>query len=342
MQDRQVNEERPNSGRMKAVRYRCYGGPERLHVEDTRRPEPLDGEVLVRIHASTVNRTDCGFLRGKPWVVRAFSGLFTPNSMTLGCEFAGEIVKVGRGVARFAVGDRVFAFKDDDHGFGGHAEFTSMPTTGMIAQVPQHMSYREAAPGLEGAHYALHYIRAARIERGAAVLVNGATGAIGSAAVQILAHLGAKVTAVCAGEHRDCVHDLGASTVIDYRQQDFTTLTDTFDVVFDAVGKSTWFTCRQLLGRDGIYLSTELGPYCQNPLLALFFRIRGSNRVLFPLPTNCTEDAVYLASLMQRGAYRPLIDRDYSLDDIVGAFEYVETGMKTGNVVINILPEVSA
>jgi len=294
------------------------------------------GEVLVKIHASTVNRTDCGFLRGKPWIVRFFSGLFVPKAPVLGCEFTGEIVKIGTGVTEFVAGDRVFAFKDDDYGFGGHAEYTAMPVAGMIAKVPHNISVEHAAAALEGAHYALGGIRAAGITDHHNVLVNGATGAIGSSAVQLIKDIGARVTAVCATEHLDLIKSLGADAVVDYKREDFTRLSDTFDVVFDAVGKSTAGKCRPILRDGGTYLSTELGPWCQNPMLALLSKIRGNRAVLFPVPENRKEDAEYLQSRLQSGAYKPLIDQSYSLDAVEDAFHYVETGMKVGNVVISI------
>ncbi len=323
---------------MKAAVYEKYGPPEALAVKDVPVPVPQAGEVLVRVHASTVNRTDCGFLRGRPLIVRLFSGLRKPKSTILGCEFAGEVVEVGEGVKEFAVGSRVIGFKDDDFGFGGHAEFTVMPMTdkGMIAKIPERFSYEEAAPGFEGSHYALHYIRAAKISKEHAVLVNGATGAIGSAAVQIIKHLGAHVTAVCAGEHVELARSLGADDVIDYEAADFTQLDKQFDVIFDAVGKSTFGRCKKILTQEGIYMSTELGPYSQNPFLALLTKFYGKQRVLFPIPENSRQDADYLADLMDKGVYQPVVDKVYGLDDIVDAFHYVETGMKVGNVVIKV------
>ncbi len=321
---------------MKVMAYRKYGSPDVLQVEHLPIPVPKDNEVLIRIQASTVNRTDCGFLRGKPWIVRFFSGLFAPKAPVLGCEFTGEIVGVGTKAAGFSIGERVFAFKDDDYGFGGHAEFTVMPVAGMIAKVPDNVGIEQAASALEGAHYALHYIRAAGITDQHSVLINGATGAIGSAALQLIKDIGARVTAVCATEHVEVIRALGADKVVDYKRDDFTKLTETFDVVFDAVGKSTSGQCRSVLREGGTYMSTELGPYCQNPLLAIVSKLRGNRSDLFPLPQNLNEDAVLLRDKMQSGAYLPLVDKIYQLDEVADAFRYVETGMKLGNVVISI------
>lgn len=321
---------------MAAVLYRRYGSPDVLRTEMLPVPVPATAELLVKVQASTVNRTDCGFLRGKPMIVRFFSGLLTPDAPVLGCEFSGQVVATGDRVTEFQVGDRVFAFKDDDFGFGGHAEYTTMPVAGMVAKVPTNISTEQAAAALEGAHYALHYIRAAGITDRHAVLINGATGAIGSAALQLIRDIGAKVTAVCATEHVELVRAMGADAVVDYQQEDFTALDKTFDVVFDAVGKSTAGKCRKLLRNGGTYMSTELGPFCQNPLLAILSRIRGDRKVLFPLPENLKADAGLIRDKLQSGAFVPLVDRSYTLAEVADAFRYVETGMKVGNVVIAV------
>ncbi len=321
---------------MRASVNRSYGSPDVINIEHVPVPVIADNDVLIKIHASTVNRTDCGFLRAKPFIVRFFSGLLRPKYPILGCEFAGEISACGSAVTNFNIGDRICGFKDDDHGFGGHAQFTSMPATAMLTKIPDSMSYTDAAPALEGSHYALNYIRAANIKAGDRVLINGATGAIGSAALQIIKHMGSTVTAVCATEHTLLIQQLGADTVIDYKQQDFTQLDEQFDVVFDAVGKSTFGQCKRILTSNGIYISTELGPWAQNPLLALWTARSKSQKVLFPIPVNKKEDADYIAGLMQENKFRPLVDKTYPLEETASAFRYVETGMKTGNVVIDI------
>ena len=327
---------REDPGMMRAIVYRRYGSPDRLSLERVAIPTPKPDEVLVRVQASTVNRTDCGFLRAKPWIVRFFSGIFRPRSTTLGCEFAGEIVALGPSVQSFSVGDRVVGFKDDDFGFGGHAEYTTMPESGMLARIADHCEILDAVPALEGAHYALQDIRKTGLVKGQSVLINGATGAIGSAAVQILKHIGVEVTAVCSAKHFDVVLALGADQVIDYETEDFTRSTRTYDCVFDAVGKSTFRRCRPLLTETGIYASTELGPWLQNPILALWTRNSKKQKVIFPLPINDKDDAVYLAAMMAEGTFRPLVDRVYNLENTADAFRYVEKGMKVGNVVIEI------
>ncbi len=322
--------------RMRAVRYTQYGGPEVLEHVDLPVPEHAEDEVLVRVHYSTVNRTDCGFLRARPAIVRLFSGLTKPKNTVLGCEFAGEVVSSGRLANEFKPGDRVCGFKDDDFGFGGHAQYTAMNVNGLITKIPDHLTYAQAAPVLEGSHYALFGIRATGIEAGQHVLVNGGTGAIGSAAIQIIHSLGATITAVCGPDHLETVKHLGASHVIDYSREDFTKLDQQFDVVYDAVGKSTFGRCKPILKSGGKYLSTELGPYAQNPFLALYTNFFGAKKVLFPIPKNTREDADYLGNLLQTDQYKPLIDRTFSLDNIAAAFHYVETGEKIGNVLIEM------
>jgi NADPH:quinone reductase-like Zn-dependent oxidoreductase len=202
--------------------------------------------------------------------------------------------------------------------------------------MPVNLTYNEAAPITEGAHYALCDIRAAKIGPGQNVLINGGTGAIGSAAVQIAKYLGARVTAVCDTKNIDLLKSLGADVVIDYKKEDFTTIGGTFDVVFDAVGKSSFGKCKPLLGSKGIYMSTELGPGWQNPFLALVTPLIGGKKVLFPIPEISKKDVEFLKELVEKGHFRPVIDRSYPLEQIVEAHRYAETGMKTGNVVITV------
>jgi NADPH:quinone reductase-like Zn-dependent oxidoreductase len=323
-------------GSMQAVRYQSYGSPDVL--ENCTLPLPIisEREVLVRVRFSSVNRTDCGFLRASPPPIRFVSGLFRPKYEILGCEFSGDVVEVGSQVSDFKTGDRVFGFKDDNYGLGGHAQYTAMSCDGMLQHIPASVSYADAAAGLEGSHYALSSIRATNISERSRVLINGTTGAIGSAAVQIVAAMGAHITAVCAGEYKEKVLSLGADSVIDYLTEDFTKIDDQFDVVFDAVGKSRFSLCKRLLKLDGIYTSSELGPYCENPLLALTTKIGQGKKVVFPIPSNLKSDAQHIADLMQQGKFKPLVDRTYPLSEVADAFRYVETGMKTGNVLIEI------
>ena len=316
-----------------AVRTR-YGPPDVVRVAEVEKPAAKDGEVLVRVHATTVNRTDCGLRAAKPFIYRFFTGLRRPRLTVLGNEFAGEVEAVGGGVTSFKVGDRVFGFNDIS--FGAHAEYMTMPEDGLLATMPANLTYEEAAPGTEGSHYALALIRTAKLQSGQDVLVNGATGAIGSAAVQLLKTMGAEVTAVCATEHMELVRGLGAARVIDYTAEDFTRDERRYDVVLDAVGKSSFGRCRRLLKPGGLYLSTDLGPLSQNPVLALVTPLFGGRRVRFPIPRQDQGTVTYLKERIESGAFRPLIDRRYRLDQIVEAYRYVETGRKVGSVVITI------
>lgn len=319
---------------MKAIIYTQYGPPEVARLAEIEKPVPKDNEVLIKIHATTVNRTDCGFRSAEYFIVRFFSGLLRPKNPVLGCEFAGEIEAVGKAVSAFKPGDKVFGFNDTK--FGGHAEYLTLPEDSAIATIPEKLSFPEAAPITEGAHYALCNLRAAKLESGQQILINGATGAIGSAAVQLSKHFGAEVTAVCSTPNVALVRSLGADEVIDYTRQDFTRLNKQFDIVFDAVGKSSFGKCKPLLKSKGIYMSTELGYMSQNPFLAIITPLMGGKRVLFPLPTISKQDVIFLKELVETGRFKPVIDRTYPLEQIAEAYRYVETGMKTGNVVIEV------
>jgi NADPH:quinone reductase-like Zn-dependent oxidoreductase len=290
--------------------------------------------VLVKVHATTVNRTDCGLRAAEPFVNRFFTGLIRPRVTVLGNEFAGEVEAVGSGVTSFEVGDRVFGYNGSR--FGAHAEYLAIPEDGSVATMPANVTFEEAAPSTEGSHYALSLIRKAKIRSGQGVLVNGATGAIGSAAVQLLRRLGADVTAVCDTEHVELVRGLGAGRVIDYTAEDFTKDEQTYDVVLDAVGKSSFGRCERLLKPGGIYLSSDLGPLSLNPILALITPLFGGKRVMFPIPRDDQETVRYFKGLVESGEFKPLIDRRYPLDQIVQAYRYVETGQKIGNVVISV------
>ena len=323
---------------MKAAVHTRYGPPEVVRVTEVDRPAAKENDLLVKIHATTVNRTDCGFRAGKPFIVRFFTGLRRPKVTVLGNEFAGDVEAVGSGVTSFEVGDRVFGYNDSS--FGGHAEYLTIPEAGSVATMPAGSTYDEAAPSLEGSHYALSLIRNAKVGSGQDVLVYGATGAIGSAAVQVLGSIGAHVTAVCGTEHMALVEGLGADRVIDFTAEDFTQDEQRYDVVLDAVGKSSFGRCKRLLKPGGIYLSTDLGPWWQNPILALVTPLLRGKRVMFPIPHHDQEMVRYFKELIESGTFQPVIDsRRYRLDEIVEAYRYVETGQKVGNVVVSVQPE---
>ncbi|MCG5217764.1 NAD(P)-dependent alcohol dehydrogenase [Streptosporangium sp. KLBMP 9127] len=322
-----------NQAMKAAVRTR-YGPPDVIRVSAAEKPTVKDDELLVKVHAATVNRTDCGLRAAKPFIWRFLMGLVRPRVTILGNEFAGEVEAVGGGVTSFKVGDRVFGYNDGT--FGAHAEYMSIPQDGTLALMPAGLTYEEAAPSIEGSHYALSLIRSAKVQAGHNVLVYGASGAIGSAAVQLLRSLGVRVTAVCGTKNVELVRGLGADEVIDYTAEDFTKDEQRYDVVIDAVGKSTFGRCRRLLKPRGIYVASDLGPFLQNPILALTTPLLRGKKVVFPLPTNDPATATYFKELIESGEFKPVIDRRYPLDEIVEAFRYVETGQKTGNVVIII------
>lgn len=319
---------------MKAAVYTKYGPAEVIRIADVDTPVPKSNQILIKIHVTTVNRTDCGFRSAQYFITRFITGLAKPKKQILGCEFAGEVVAVGSEVTDFKVGDRVFGFDDAD--FGGHAEYKVIAANKAIALVPKKMKYEDVGPGTEGAMYALSYLQSVKVGKGSKILVHGATGAIGSAGVQLAKSMGAEVTATCRGKHMGIVKKLGAGKVIDYEKHDFTKIDDTFDLVFDSVGKSSYKRVKRLLKPSGIYCSSELGPYCQNPMLALWFGLTRSRRVIFPIPKGYKEKVELLAELHKTGKFKPLIDRTYQLKDIVKASEYVESGQKVGNVVIKI------
>jgi NADPH:quinone reductase-like Zn-dependent oxidoreductase len=319
---------------MKAAVYYKYGPPEVVQLADIPKPAPQKNEILLKVHATTVNRTDCGFRSAEYFISRLFSGLFKPKNKVLGNEFAGIIEEVGKEVTLFKTGDRVFGY--DDLNFGAHAEYKTIAESAAITTIPGSLTFEDAAPITEGAHYALCDIRAAGVKSGDNVMIYGASGAIGSAAVQLVKYFGANVTAVCNTQNVEIVKSLGADLVIDYMTEDFTKTDKKFDLIFDAVGKSSFKQCRSLLKDNGIYISTEPGKNASNIFLAFLTPLSGGKRVLFPLPTINKEDVLFLKNLVAEGKYKPLLDKKYHLDNIVDAYKYVETRQKTGNVVITL------
>ncbi|MBK6964334.1 MAG: NAD(P)-dependent alcohol dehydrogenase [Bacteroidales bacterium] len=319
---------------MKAAVYSRYGPPEVVQLMEVEQPVPRDNEVLIKVYATTVNRTDSGFRSAEYFISRLFSGLFKPKFKTLGNEFAGVIEATRKSVTSFKTGDQVFGYNDTQ--FGAHAEYMTMAGNGAITTLPVNFNFQEAAPLTEGGHYALCDIRAAKVKAGQNVLIYGATGAIGSAAVQLVKYFGAEVTAVCNTKNTELVRSLGADVVIDYTTNDFTRTDRKFDFIFDAVGKSSFGQCKPLLKKSGIYISTELGKNWENIFLALITPLKGGKKVLFPIPSIQKEDVIFLRELAEAGKYKPVIDRQYNLEQIVEAYKYVETGQKTGNVVLNV------
>lgn len=323
-----------HAGQMRAVVHERYGPPEVLHVELVVQPSPGPDQLLVEVHACTVNRTDCGFRAAKPFIVRFFSGLVRPKKRILGTEFAGVVEAVGDAVTEFATGDRVFGVNADV--FGTQAEYVLVKQDAPVAMMPAGVSFADAATLCDGAILALAYLRKAPVGPRRRVVVYGASGSIGSAAVQLAKHFGADVTGVCGAENIELVRSLGADTVLDYRHEDFTETSDPYDVVFDAVGKLSFARCRKAVKDGGTYLSTDLGPWQQNPALALWTARFGRKHVAFPLPRYTRADVELIKLLVETGEYRAVVDRYYPLEQVVEATRYVETETKTGSVALCI------
>lgn len=319
---------------MKAIVYTKYGPPEVAQLKEVPKPATKENEILVKVYSSTVNRTDAGFRSAEYFISRFWSGLFRPKIQILGSEFSGVVEEIGQRVTTFKKGDQVFGFNDKT--FGGHGEYLTIEENAAVAKMPENYGFDEAAALTEGSHYALVNIRAAKVQKGQKVLVNGATGAIGSAAVQLLKHFGAHVTAVCNTKNVSLVQSLGADIVIDYENQNFADTHEKFDFIFDAVGKSSFRKCKPLLTKKGIYISTELGKNGVNVLLAFTTPLWKGRRLLFPIPTINKQDVIFLRDMAETNQFRPVIDRIYNFNQIVEAYKYVETGQKTGNVILKI------
>ncbi len=322
---------------MRAARRDRYGSPDVIRVEQIPVPKPTAEQVLIRVHAATVSRTDYALLCSRPFFMRLITGPITPKLKTLGTDFAGEVVEVGANVTAFRVGDRVFGIQD--LGVGSHAEFFVAAPSEAMTGMPEGQRFEEAAASVEGGWYAYSVIRrVGGVAPGARVLINGATGAIGSALLQFCVDRKASVTAVGNTKNVDLLKSLGADRVIDYAACDFTQEAEpgAYDYVFDSVGKSTFGACKRLLKPGGTYCSSELGPGWQNVPLALITPALGGKKVVFPVPVPKGEYLSFIRSLVEAGRFRPVIDRRYALDDIQEAYRYADSGQKTGSVVLTL------
>jgi len=326
---------------MKAAVYYKYGTPEVLLIKEVEKPIPKDDEVLVKIFNTTVNRTDCANLTAKPFIMRFSLGISKPKKKVLGTEFAGEVEAIGSSVKSFKKGDKVFGF--DDGIVGSYAEYMVINKTKAFAVMPANITFEQAAASLEGAHYAYNFINKVKINKGDKVLVNGASGGIGSATVQLLKYFEAEIDAVCNTKNIELVKSLGAIKVFDYLKEDFTKSDEKYDFIFDSVGKSTFGKCKPLLKPGGVYISSELGPWIQNVYFSLATAIFGSipgqhgKKVKFPYPPDKMRTVILIKRLIEEGKFNAVIDRKYPLEGIAEAFRYVLKGQKTGNVVITIL-----
>ena len=323
---------------MKAIVCTAYGPPDVLQLQEVETPTPKDDEVLIKVFAATVNIGDC---RVRSWTVpplfwipyRLTVGLSRPKQPILGAVPAGEIVAVGQGVRRFSVGDRVYGMDID--GRGAHAQFACWPEDRALAIMPSNFTYEEAAAVPHGAMTALFFLKEkADVQSGQRVLINGASGAVGTFAVQLAKHLGAEVTGVCSTANLEMVRSLGADRVIDYTKEDFTSSVGTYDVIFDAVAKSSFRRCKESLAPGGVFLAPD--PSATVVFFTLWTSLMGDKKAMWGVGPERAEDLEYLTGLFEEGALKPVIDRHYPLEQVPEAHRYVENGHSKGNVVITV------
>ena len=320
---------------MKAVVYDHYGPPEVLHLAEVEQPVPADDEVLVKIHATTVNRTDAGLRSAELFISRFVTGLRRPKNPILGMDFAGEVEAVGAAVTEFKVGDAVFGGK----GSGAHAEFVCIQESAPLAHKPANMTFEEAASVFDGATLALACLEKGEPLKGRDVLIYGASGSVGTSAVQLAKHFGAHVTAVVATKNLELARSLGADAVIDYTEEDFTRNGKTYDVIFDSVGMHSFRRSRRSLKPGGTFVETDLGFMWHVPWLLLLTKWIGSKKVKMGIAAYRKKDLLFLKELIEAGEYRAVIDRRYPLEEVIEATRYVESGQKTGNVVLTVAGE---
>jgi NADPH:quinone reductase-like Zn-dependent oxidoreductase len=312
-----------------------YGPPKVLKIKELDKPSSGDNEILIRIHAATVNRSDCHILTGKPYMMRLFLGLFKPKHPTTGTDFSGEIEATGKNVTAFNNGDKVMGFCGGLIPVGSHAQYIVLTETKarkIMVAIPGKLNYDQATC-LEGAYYAAGQIMGIKPQAGQKALVIGATGAIGSAYVQYLKYYGVQITATCRGEHSELLRTMGADRTIDYLKEDFTKDNEQYDFIFDSTGKSSFLKCKKLLKKQGLYTSSH---GAINIFLLPLTRLFGGRKVIFHFPKNFTAVLNFVRDQMERGSYKPVIDRKYSLEQIAAAYTYVATGQKVGNVIIEM------
>src|SRR5687767_12417015 len=320
---------------MKAAVRTKFGLPGDLAVKEIGKPTPKDNEVLIKVYASTVNRSDCHVLSGEPKYMRLFVGLTKPKQSIIGSDFTGQVEAVGSAVKAFKPGDKIMGF-GGVFGCGSHAQYFVLPEAKAIQymiMMPANLDYEQAAACLEGAYYAAAGLSNLNLKAGEKAMIYGATGAIGSAYVQFFKYYGVYVTAVCGAENFNLVRSLGADKVIDYKTQDFTKDDDRYDYVFDAVGKKTFFECKSLLNKKGQFSSSG---GLSNIFLAMITPLFGGKRVLFSAPKDIAGNLNFIKGLVEKGKFKPIIDRKYPLEKIAEAYTYVASGQKIGNVIITM------
>jgi NADPH:quinone reductase-like Zn-dependent oxidoreductase len=323
---------------MRAAVHERYGPPDVLHLEDVEQPVPKDDEVLIKVHATTVSRTDVALRAGEPFVSRFITGVRRPKRPILGSDVAGVVESAGAAVTEFTAGDRVFGI--NPWKFGAHAEFMCMRASGPLASMPPGLAFDEAAAIPDGAILALNALRPARLHKGHTILIYGASGSIGSAGVQLSKFFGAQVSGVCLAPNVEMVRSLGVDDVINSTTEDFTKSGRTYDAILDAVGNLTFRQCRDSLKPGGVYLATD---GLRNLVLSPWTARVGNKRVRFPIPPKFTkQDVIFLKSILEAGKYHAVIDRRYPLDQVVEATKYVESKHKTGNVVLIVGSDIAS
>jgi NADPH:quinone reductase-like Zn-dependent oxidoreductase len=323
---------------MKAIIYTKYGSPEVLQVKEIEKPIPKANDVLIKLYATTVTATDCVFRRGEPKFSRLFTGLTKPKNQILGSEFAGEIESVGNDVKSFKVGDKVFGTTP---GYGSYAEYICLPEEkSTLTKMPANKNYDEAISCCDGFLTALPFLRdKGKIQKGNKVIIVGASGSVGSAAVQLAHYFGSEVTGVCSTSSIDLVKSIGADKVIDYTKGDFTKSSETFDIIFDAVGKTTFAQCKNILKSNGKFLEAGITLKVFPSVISTTFF--GSKKAMIMAtglrpPVERTKDLKFIADLLEGGKIKPVIDRVYPIEQIAEAHTFVDTGRKKGNVVISL------
>jgi NADPH:quinone reductase-like Zn-dependent oxidoreductase len=322
---------------MKAIVATNYGGPEVLQLKEVEKPAPKDNEILVKVHATTVNVGDS---RMRSFAVpplfwlpaRITLGFTKPKNPIFGMELAGKVEAVGKDVKRFRVGDQVFASTLEEN-FGAHAEYKCLREDAAVVTKPQQVSYEEAATLSISANTALYFLKKGNIQPGQKVLINGASGGVGTFAVQLAKYFGAEVTGVCSTKNIELVKSLGADRVIDYTQEDFTKNGERYDIIFDAAGKTTFSQCESSLKPKGYYLSTII---VLPEIKGLWYSMTTGKQVIGGTAATSTEALVFLKELMEMGRLKPVIDRCYALEQMAEAHRYVDQGHKKGNVVITV------
>lgn len=318
--------------KMKAIVYKNYGTPEVLQLAEVARPAPKDNEVLIRIHATTVTSGDVRLRKADPFAVRFMFGLMRPKLQILGHEAAGVVEAVGSKVTRFRKGDRVFG--STGLGSGTYAEYICLPEDGALVTTPAQVSDEEAATLAVGALTALHFLKQAKITAGQHILIHGASGSIGTAAVQIAKSMGAHVTAVCSTANVELMRSLGADRVIDYAKEDFTTMGLTYDAIFSTVGRASYAQTKALLNTGGVFLTSSAAPSDYMHMLGA--KLFGGTRVIGGMAPDGPEGLEHIRTLMATGQLKAVIDRSYPLSAMADAHRYVEQGHKKGNVVIRV------